>query len=99
MASKTPQIMKTVIHKEVKTRFRSKEGGIMTFRPSFSCLRIWKPKIGSSTTAIENNASDAGSRNFDDPPARTENTYENMPREVLSKVQPIQSISVLMRWS
>ena len=88
---------KTVMQREVKTRFRNKEGGMMALRPSRSCLRIWKAKMGSRITAMLNKAKDAGSIKCADPPARIENTYENIPREVLSKVQPIQSISVLTR--
>jgi hypothetical protein len=48
---------------------------------------------------MENNDIEAGAKKWEPPLARTENTYENIPREVLIRAQPIQSISDPMRRS
>ena len=98
-ALKAPQVKKTVTQRDVKTRLPHSEGGMMTLLPSFSCLRVYMVKVGMSRTAMENNVIDAGARKCETPLARTERTYENIPSDVLSIKHPIQSISVLIRWS
>lgn len=49
-------------------------------------------------TAIENSVKEAGARKWETPLARMESTYENIPRDVLRRTHPIQSISVFMRF-
>lgn len=92
-------ITNTVMHRELNTRFPSSEGGMTTLRLRRSCRQVWEVKSGMRTTAMENNVRDAGAMKRDAPLASTENTYENIPRDVLRSVHPIQSISVLMRWN